>query len=113
MSRKASGLRAWALQRATAVYLGLFFIYLVGALAVAPPADAAAWQAWMSHPVMSIASLVFVLALLVHAWVGVRDIIIDYLWHTGVRMAALALVALVLAGSGLWALQTLVLARLA
>jgi succinate dehydrogenase / fumarate reductase membrane anchor subunit len=113
VSRKASGLKAWALQRGTAIYLALFFVYLVGTLLLAAPTDEAAWRAWWSHPVMSVAALVFVAALLVHAWIGVRDILIDYLWHTGARVAALALVALVLVGSGLWAAQVLILARLA
>jgi succinate dehydrogenase / fumarate reductase membrane anchor subunit len=62
---------------------------------------------------MSLASLVFVAALLLHAWIGVRDILIDYVWHTGARVTALSVVALVLVGSGLWAAQVLILARLA
>lgn len=113
MSRKASGLKAWAIQRLTAVYLALFFLYLVLKLMFGAPADYAAWRSWLADPVVSIATLVFFAALLLHAWIGVRDILIDYVWHTAARVGLLALVALVLVGSGLWAAQVLILARIA
>ena len=112
MSRKASGLKAWAIQRGTAIYIALFFLYLILKLVVAAPSDYVAWRAWVGDPMVSVATLVFVAALLVHAWIGVRDVVIDYVWHTGARVAVLALVALFLVGSGLWAAQVLILARI-
>jgi hypothetical protein len=39
----------------------------------------------------------------------VRDIAIDYLGHTGLRLAALTAVALFLLGSGIWAAKILLL----
>jgi succinate dehydrogenase / fumarate reductase membrane anchor subunit len=113
VSRKASGFKAWTLQRATAIYIALFFLYLLFKLMFAAPADYAEWRAWLGGPVMSVNALVFFAALLLHAWIGVRDILIDYVWHTGARVALLGLVALVLVGSGLWAAQVLILARIA
>lgn len=112
MNRKASGLKAWVLQRATAIYVGLFTLYLLLVMLFAPPADYAAWRAWFASPVMGIATLVFVFAILLHAWVGVRDVVIDYVWNTPARVSVLALVALALVACGLWASQLLILARL-
>lgn len=112
MSRKASGLKAWVLQRATAIYIGLFALYLLAVLLFAPPADYPAWREWFGSPLMGIATLVFVLAVLLHAWVGVRDVVIDYIWNTPVRVTVLSLVALGLVACGLWASQALILARL-
>lgn len=113
MSRQASGLRAWVLQRITGAYIALFVLYLAGVFLFAAPADGTAWRAWVGSPWVSITGMLFFLAVLLHAWVGVRDILIDYVWHTGARVALLALVALVLVGSGLWAAQVLILARIA
>ena len=90
MSRKASGLKAWAIQRLTAIYIGLFAIYLVLALMFAAPADYAAWK----------------------AWIGVRDVLIDYLHPIAIRATVLGLVALSLVAMGLWAAQALILVRL-
>jgi succinate dehydrogenase / fumarate reductase membrane anchor subunit len=111
MSRTATGFRAWMVQRATAIYLGLFFVYLIAHWLVAPPADYAAWHAWVGHPVMSTALLIFVLALLLHAWVGMRDILIDYVQPTGLRVGLLAVVGLGLVACALWATVVLLLAR--
>ena len=112
MSRKASGLKAWALQRVTAIYIGLFGLYLLLTLLTAAPVDYAAWRDWFANPVMGIATLVFVVAILLHAWVGIRDVVIDYVWNTAARVTVLAVVALVLVACGLWASQSLILVRL-
>jgi succinate dehydrogenase / fumarate reductase membrane anchor subunit len=111
MSRKASGLKAWVLQRATAIYIGLFTLYLLVVMLFAAPADYAAWRGWFASPVMGIATLVFIVSILLHAWVGVRDVVIDYVWNTAARVTVLALVALVLLACGLWASQSLILVR--
>ena len=112
MSRTATGLRAWVVQRATAIYLGVFFVYLIGHWLVAPPADYAAWRAWVGHPVMNVAAVLFVLALLLHAWVGMRDILIDYLHPTALRVGLLGVIGLGLIACALWAATVLFLARL-
>jgi succinate dehydrogenase / fumarate reductase membrane anchor subunit len=112
MSRTATGLRAWVVQRATAIYLGLFFVYLLVHWLIAPPADYAAWRAWIGHPLMGTALLLFVVALLLHAWVGMRDILIDYVQPIALRVGLLAAVGLGLVACALWATVVLLLARL-
>jgi succinate dehydrogenase / fumarate reductase membrane anchor subunit len=112
MSRKASGLKAWVLQRATAIYIGLFALYLLSVMLFTPPTDYAAWRDWFATPLMGIATLVFVVAILLHAWVGIRDVVVDYIWHTPSRITVLSLVALGLVACGLWASQSLILVRL-
>jgi succinate dehydrogenase / fumarate reductase membrane anchor subunit len=110
MSRQASGLRAWVFQRATAVYLLLFFPYLMAVLA-APPEGYEGWVAWLGGPWVSIAFLLFVAALLMHVWVGVRDAVIDYVHPIGARVTVLTLLAFGLFACGIWALKVVVLAR--
>ncbi|MFN2308823.1 MAG: succinate dehydrogenase, hydrophobic membrane anchor protein [Gammaproteobacteria bacterium] len=107
VSRQAHGLRAWLLQRFSALYLLLFLGYLAVRFGTAPVADFAAWQAWLADPLVNLATGLFILSLLVHAWVGIRDVIMDYVIHTGLRVTLLAAVALTLAGCGLWSLRVL------
>lgn len=109
MSRQAAGMWAWALQRATGVYIALFVIYLAVLFTFAAPADYTAWHATLGSPVVTITAMLFFLAVLLHAWVGMRDIAIDYLWHTGVRLAALTVIALILLGCGVWVTKILLL----
>jgi succinate dehydrogenase / fumarate reductase membrane anchor subunit len=112
VSRQASGLRAWALQRLTAVYIALFSLYLVGILLFAAPADHAAWRAWVGQTPVSVAMLLFVASVLLHAWIGVRDVVIDYVHPIAIRAALLGVIGLALVAMGLWAAQVLVLVRL-
>jgi succinate dehydrogenase / fumarate reductase membrane anchor subunit len=107
MSRTASGLKAWLVQRVTAVYLALFLTYLVLHLVVHPPGDYAAWAAWVERPGVSLGLLLFVPLLLAHAWVGTRDVLMDYVKPLGARIGAMVFIALVFLASGLWALQAL------
>jgi succinate dehydrogenase / fumarate reductase membrane anchor subunit len=113
MSRRASGLRAWILQRITAVYLAAFIVLFGGALLLCPPASYAAWRDWLASPWISIALLLFFLALMIHAWVGVRDILIDYVHPLPARIALLSLTGIGLIGCGFWAAQVIILSRLA
>lgn len=113
MSRTASGLKAWAIQRLTAIYIGLFSLYLLLVFVGAAPADFPAWKAWIGSPMVSVMLLLFVISVLMHAWIGIRDIAIDYLHPIAIRATFLGLVALALIAMGLWATQALVLARLA
>jgi len=102
-----SGLRAWLLQRVTAVYLAGFTLYLCLHLALAPPADLVAWAQWLRSPPMGAATALFFVTLLAHAWVGVRDIVLDYVRPAGLRLAVLSVLALALVAQGLWVLRVL------
>jgi succinate dehydrogenase / fumarate reductase membrane anchor subunit len=95
------------LQRISALYLGSFLVYLVVRLLLGQPLTAPAWHAWITHPVMRLASAGFILALLTHIWVGMRSIILDYIKPIGLRLVLLTLIGLVIGGCGLWALQLL------
>jgi succinate dehydrogenase / fumarate reductase membrane anchor subunit len=110
VSRPTHGLRDWLLQRFTAVYLGCFLVYLMVHFYNQPQHDYRQWHDWITHPAMTVASAAFILALLVHGWVGMRDIVLDYARTLRLRLLVLALIALVLVGCGLWALQILLLA---
>ncbi len=107
MSRQASGLKAWIVQRVSAVYLGLFLVYLLGHFTLSPPADHEALRAWVAGPLVALGLLVFVPVLLAHAWIGIRDVLIDYVHPLGARVLLLSLFAFVFLASGLWALRAI------
>lgn len=106
--RQMTGLRAWILQRLTALYLLGYLPYIVVAALIHRPADYAGWHAMMSQPLTASANLLFVAAVLVHCWVGVRDVVLDYIPNVTLRLALLALLGLWLVGLGLWAARVLI-----
>ena len=105
--RLLSGQRAFVAQRLSAVVL-LGYV-AVGALRIAfgPPASFADWQAWTARPAGAAALIVLSAAVLVHAWVGSRDVMLDYV-PARVRLAALAALAAALAALGAWVLMIVV-----
>jgi succinate dehydrogenase / fumarate reductase, membrane anchor subunit len=107
-----SGQRAWLLQRITAVYAGLYVLLAVALLLARPPADHAAWLGLITHPVVWLATAAFFVLMLLHAWIGLRDVILDYVRSFAVRLTALALAAIVFLVLGLWALWILIEAAL-
>lgn len=108
MSRPTHGLRDWLLQRLTAIYLAVFLGYLLLHFLVQPQHGFQEWHDWMTHPAMIIATALFILAVLVHGWVGMRDVVLDYVQSIRLRITILSLIALTLIGCAIWAFRLLV-----
>jgi len=74
-----SGLYDWVVQRFTAVYLAIYFIGVLGFLALTPELNFATWSALFSATWMRIASLAALVAICAHAWIGLWTVATDYL----------------------------------
>ena len=95
------------LQRVSAIYLALSFISVLILLLAQRPVTYDMWRAWIAHPVVNIACMLFFIALVIHAWVGVRDVVIDYVHATGARFVVLTSVATSLLAMLVWAFRIL------
>lgn len=104
---RSQGLKAWLFQRLSALYIAVFLIAAVLRFVMQPPRSYEQWHGWITDPVMTIATAIFFWALLVHAWVGLRDVIIDYVDAFAARFVLLGLLGLTLAGLGLWVARLL------
>jgi succinate dehydrogenase / fumarate reductase membrane anchor subunit len=87
-----------------------FVVYAALRWLPAPPASHEFWRAWVADPWVGIAILVFFLSLLLHAWIGIRDVLIDYVRPIGPRLTLLAVFGLGLVGCGLWVLRVVLMA---
>ena len=101
------GLRPWLLQRLTAVIMGIYTVVLLACLLVQPPASQADLRAMFAGPFFRVATMLFVAALLYHAWVGVRDVLMDYVKPVWVRLGLQFAVAFVLFGYLIWSASIL------
>lgn len=90
------GTGAWLLQRLTAVVMAAYTVGFLACLAWQAPASHAQWQALFSGAFARVSTMLFFAALLYHAWVGMRDIVMDYVKPTGIRLALTAVVGGVL-----------------
>ena len=96
------GLRDWLLQRLTAIVMAVYTVVVLAALAWHAPASSAEWKAVFSGVFLRLATMLFIVALLYHAWVGMRDILMDYVKPTFLRLTLEAIVGLVLLGYLVW-----------
>ena len=110
MRLRFTGLAAWWVQRASAVCMLLFVVFALAAFSLYPRHSYSEWRSWVSSPGVSMAILAFFTALLLHMWVGLRDVLLDYAKPARLRRILLGLVAGGLFGTAGWVV--LILARL-
>lgn len=101
------GARDWLAQRVTAVVMLVYTLFLLAVLVSLPALDYVHWSALWGLAIMRYATVLFVISVLVHAWIGVRNIFMDYIKDTGLRLVLYVIVILALILYGAWTVQIL------
>lgn len=101
------GLRDWLLQRISAVVMAAYALFIAGWLLLNAPVGYEAWTMLFSNNVVRSFTLLTLLSVFAHAWVGVRDIVMDYVKPAAVRLAIHVLVILTLMLYAIWSVQIL------
>ena len=109
MKGALSGFSAWLLQRASAVFMLLFIVLIPLYIWQYGIRDYSSCHLLLAEPIMALVWALFFLALMVHAWVGVRDIFIDYVHNLVLRLSLLAMLAALLVSMLFWVLGVLLL----
>ena len=106
------GLKEWVAQRITAVIMAVYTIGLFLAVLFTPDLDYAKWVGFFNFtvfafPLGKILALLAFLSLSYHAYIGIRDIWMDYVKPTGIRLTLQVLTALWLLGAAGYAADIL------
>ncbi len=101
------GLRDWLAQRITAAIMAVYTVILLVVLIGGAPISYAVWKDLFAQGWMRVATLLFAASLAWHAWVGMRDILMDYVKPAGARLTLEVGVLLVIAGYLAWTIQIL------
>lgn len=101
------GFRDWLAQRVTAVVMALYTVFFLIQIALLPAYDNGAWRGLFAGGFMKFATFLFFMALFFHAWIGVRDIWMDYVKPISVRLALHVATLFVLVGYAGWVAQIL------
>ena len=80
------GLRDWLAQRVTAVVMAVYTLLMLALLVRLPAIDYAHWRSLWEMPTVRYATLLFLLCAYFHAWIGVRNIFMDYVKGSGLRL---------------------------
>ena len=97
------GLKDWLGQRITAVVMAVYtLIFAVGVLFMGE-LNYDNWRGLFAGGFMRFATFLFFASLMYHAWVGVRDIYMDYIKPTGIRLVLQVATVVALIGYAIWA----------
>jgi len=106
-SLTGKGLRDWLLQRVSAVVLIAFVFTLLVFFIKHPQVDYATWHGFMTCEWMRIFTLLALINVIIHAWIGVWTVTTDYLKSTCLRLIVHSLVFLSLIAFFAWGIAIL------
>jgi succinate dehydrogenase / fumarate reductase membrane anchor subunit len=101
------GLRDWLAQRISAVIMAVYTLIILFVFMTGMPLSYAVWKDLFAHGWMRVATLLFAASLAWHVWVGMRDILMDYVKPLAWRFTLEVLVLLTIAAYLGWTVQIL------
>ena len=102
-----NGLRDWLIQRFTSLIVAAYVIFLLIFCVEHAPLSYLSWLNLFQHTGMRIFSLLALISVLLHTWVGMWTVATDYLKPTVVRLGFLLLLLLILLSCLIWGVQIL------
>ncbi len=101
------GWQDWLAQRVTAAILVLFSLVLIGFVVAKGSVEYADWKNLFSATPMRVLTLLFFLSMFYHAWIGARDVLMDYIKPVLLRIALEVGVLLFLVCCAIWTVSIL------
>jgi succinate dehydrogenase / fumarate reductase, membrane anchor subunit len=101
------GWKDWLIQRVTAVIMVLFSVVILGFFMVHGAVGYSDWKHLFTNQLVRILALLFFLSVFYHAWIGVRDVLMDYIKPVGIRLSLQVLVFLFLIVCAIWTVAIL------
>lgn len=98
------GLKDWLAQRITAGVMATYTV-VMAVLLLCAGGGYEGWHSLMANGFVRFFTFLFIVSLCYHAWVGVRDIWMDYVKPTAIRLTLHVLTLLALVGYAGWAAQ--------
>ena len=96
------GLKDWIAQRATAVIMAVYSVIMGAVLLIVQPNTFEAWRGVFANGFIKFVTFIFFVSLFYHVWIGVRDIWMDYVKPTGLRLTLHVLTIAALVGYTAW-----------
>jgi succinate dehydrogenase / fumarate reductase membrane anchor subunit len=101
------GLNDWLVQRVGAAVMALYVLFIGVLLLSLPQVGFNEWRSLFTLAWLRYVALLFFIGAFLHAWVGVRDILMDYVKPDGLRLFLEVLTVFALAIYGVWTVDIL------
>ncbi len=93
-----TGLQEWVIQRATAMLLVAYSLFMLVFYIKTPNITFDIWQSFFDVLFVKIATLIALMSLVAHSWIGLWTVITDYVKHFFLRLLFQIIVNLFLMG---------------
>lgn len=107
MSLTGNGLRDWLVQRFSSLIIAIYFLVLLGFFFLHPRLDYATFRHFFAVTWMQVFTLIALLSLFLHAWVGIWTVITDYITPIAMRLIIQMLAILSLIIYFFWGVEIL------
>ena len=108
LTKRYPGMRAWLTQRLTGLVMAIYSVMVVIRFLSVRPENYESWVSFFQPIWWRIASLIFWIALSLHAWLGIRDVFKDYVPNYALQMVLQKILIVLLWVYLAWAVWLLV-----
>lgn len=105
MRHNKKGFNEWMVQRVSAVIIAAYTIFMLAYLATHAPLTYSVWRQLFDNVLMRVSTIMVVIAILWHAWIGLWTVFTDYIKNNSLRMTLQVLLCLLLLGYVIWCLD--------
>ncbi|MGL9773311.1 MAG: succinate dehydrogenase membrane anchor subunit [Sodalis sp. (in: enterobacteria)] len=89
-----NGVHEWLLVRASAIVICLYIIYLLGFILLADTLTYDVWRGFFATPMTKVSTLLTLFSILVHTWIGMWQVLTDYIKPLALRLQLVILIVL-------------------
>ncbi len=102
LTQRYPGMRLWLTQRLTALIMAGYIVLIVLLLLIQQPTGYTEWSAFVSPWWLRLATMLVFICLAMHAWLGIRDVMRDYVKNIMLRGCLQLLMEILLAIYLVW-----------
>ncbi|WP_034913421.1 succinate dehydrogenase membrane anchor subunit [Erwinia sp. 9145] len=81
-----NGVHDWLLLRAAAIIIALYVIYILGFFVVSDTLTFETWHAFFASTTTKVFTLLTLFSILVHGWIGMWQVLTDYIKSLALRL---------------------------
>lgn len=107
MVNSTRGFYEWIAQRVTAIFIGIYTLFLFCFFIFHHPLQFTVWHELFSNRLMKIATMFVMLSIFMHAWIGLWTVFTDYIKPHAIRLLAEIVVLIALFGYVFWCIEIL------
>ncbi|CFR13330.1 succinate dehydrogenase cytochrome b556 small membrane subunit [Yersinia frederiksenii] len=81
-----NGVHDWLLLRASAIVITLYVLYILGFVVIVPDITYEIWRGFFASHITKVFTLLTLLSILAHAWIGLWQVLTDYIKPLALRL---------------------------